>query len=261
MSTKYYINELDVIADVIGIFGIIPDESIETPFFKDKYGLPTSDNNEAVDKSHYFHTSYRLAKTNEEFEIVFDKCFSISNYTDQGVFLKRYIEAFQEREIEIKQFKAEDLESEYELIVKYLAFLASKATKNNVPIKNNNSILDPNPNIYELFNIGDIDLKNVMLKMIIIPFSFSENDKYFVIKEADSLKWNSRGKDGCNMVIAALIAELSVRLANCSFTDTFLIKRFTDEFRNIKGKSINKSRINNNHSQYIANILKSIDKN
>ena len=263
---KYYNTELEVIGDVLGIFCIIPDEIIETPYFTDKYGLPTSNHEQAINNLPFKQTVYRLANSDEDFEIVFEKRFSLSRNKDREIFLKRHIEAFQAREDEIKLFKAETLESEHEIIAHYLKYLRTKEISIKALGKRQNKAPTGNPplidNIYNLFNFVGINLNNVMTYMTKIPFNIEENDRYFVANQNEGvLIWRNSCRYGCNIIVAHLLNELADRLRRDpknNFTVVQLKNAFVLEFSNFNIRSIEKSRdedINTNYKIYVDKIL------
>lgn len=183
MKNYYHKDELAIIGDINEVFNVIPEEIIQTPFFRDKNGLPTSVREEAVDDIPFEHILYRLANTDEDFEIVFEKRFNKSKSTDRGRFLKRQIKAFRARKNELEQFNAELFDGELDLIERYIEYLKTKKTTITTPVRTLKEVPIEHQlpdNIYDLFTFVGIDLNLVMIKMIEIPFNHLENDIIFV---------------------------------------------------------------------------------
>jgi hypothetical protein len=229
MKTKYYKSEIDVIADVIWIFYIIPDEIIETPYFTDKYGLPTSNHNQAVNNLPFKQTLYRFAKTDADFKIVFEKMFSLSGYLDRDIFLERHIEAFQERKNEINQFKAETLGSEHELIVKYLMYLQTNVTTPKPQNDMNNNGIDCHKLLSNLSsyitNISNTEFSNVI------------NNKALSFG-CPKAKWIGSKADACRFIVY-------IGMTKKQFNACFTLKNENKLIAANKDKSQTSSNINN----------------
>ena len=132
--------------------------------------------------------------------------------------------------------------------------------RNNIEIKDG-SVKEQLPNdIYGLFKLVNIDLNLVMVKMS--TFQFGANDLIFVrLNDKNQLEWNTRGNNGCIMIINALLDILAIKLQSnpeLKWTKSQLINSFTNSFPKVNKSSICPTRAKLNHREYVDHIIKAV---
>jgi hypothetical protein len=114
--------------------------------------------------------------------------------------------------------------------------------------------------IYDIFKFVGIDLNLVMTEMT--KTTFGDNDLIFVQRNKENqLEWNTRGRNGCIMIISALIMHLSDILharPELKYTDRQLITSFKNCFNYINESSICPTRAKEYHKAYVTRIIKAV---
>ena len=156
-ENKYYNTEIDIIADFMAIFDIIPTgESRTVKAFKDQNGNIVSktvyENCKTVIKYVEVELTYpinRRANTDEEFAIVFENEFKKAETYDNEVFKERHIEICQAKRDELIRFNNRALEHHIHILDRYIKFLQSNNASNPKTAKKFSEYLKhPDPNKY-----------------------------------------------------------------------------------------------------------------